>query len=728
MFTTFHGTSPHDDAAAKDAAPAGRPKRTQVHRACDWCKLMRTKCDSHRPCIGCKQAGRECVTNGQNHFRSVAAAAKYAAALCTATAAGGSRLTSLPREVERLRKRVRELEGQPASPAAAAACAGRRASLDRVSAARNFYALASLPVFLNRMSLFLESALQQPQLDLRIAAVPAPRRDFLRRAQEEHVLDLFWQTHYFSHPIVHEADFRTAFQALWADCGPDGPRPASPLVDIVLALCMQLGTSSIHHTSAQAGPPPPDPCYATPAGFQYFQRCQAAIGETVETPSLTTVQCYIFSIVYLREAGLLNRAQVMAGAAIMMAIILGLHEEPQPDGPGPQKEMARRTWWSLYILDAQLAMDVGRPSIIDSLHSTCRRPSDALEVAQSLGPHYVFDDSCTTWLGFQSQTLSLLDTIRTILATFYEKCDTLCGGGGGFDGFYADGAAREKCARFLTEQMRELAGWAKQVPDGYRMPRRAGTAFSTDRSSLDLSHDVPIHWQRQRLLLELQYHQYSLSLYRPFICFTPTPEISTPLCDSKATASLNHAITLTNIVHQALTASEALNGVNQVFYWQKSALFTMLGFAYTFPVSHSVVATRKAIDTAIAVVDMYRDILPEASRVAATARNLAENVSAIISGFRTGSGPIDITRASLTDGSGPSTPPPLTAREGFAGLASIADEPFDMHFLQKEGGDTDWGDMDALWASLEQGGAGGFESWMTLEEAFAFKGSEDETA
>ncbi|KAL1614838.1 hypothetical protein SLS56_012002 [Neofusicoccum ribis] len=644
-------------------------------------------------------AGRECVTNGQKHFRSVAAAAK---------------------EVERLLARVRELEGRPkqlSSPTAAGT--GWRASPVGPSAAPSFYTLSSLPFFLDRMSLFLEKALHlhQPQLDFAADAAPALDVGFLRRAQEEHVLGLFWQTHYFSHPILDEVEFRRAFQALWAaaDAAPDALRCASPLVDIVLALCLQLGSSSIR----TGGSPQP---LSTLAGLQYFQRCQDTMGKTAET-SMTTVQCHILSIVYLREAGLLNRAQIMTGAAIMMVIILRFYEEP-PQGnlkPQPQQELVRRAWWSVYILDAQLGIDVGHPPVIDPIYSTCRLPSDALELAQSLGPHYVFNDGCSkTWLGFHSQTISLVNTIRDVLAAFYDKCDALCSGG--VDGFYRDAAAREKCARSLTEQVKKLAGWAKQVPDAYRIPRQGGgAAFSTDRSLLDLGHDVPIHWQRQRLLLELQYHYYTLSLFRSFICFAPTPEISMPLCDSKATASLNHAITLTNMVRQALTTSDVLNGVNQVFYWQKNALFTMLGFAYTFPVSHSVVATRKAIDTAIAVVEIYRDVVPEAAAVSATAQTLAQNVSAIISAFGTGT---DAARAAPADDSGPSTSHSPTAKEGSSSAASIADEPFDLQFLQKVGEGTHWGDIDALWASLKHEGAGGVESWVPLDEAFALKESE----
>ncbi|KAI2620449.1 hypothetical protein GGR54DRAFT_601138, partial [Hypoxylon sp. NC1633] len=73
MFATLdlsYGASPQDG----DGAPSSRPKRSQVRRACDWCKLMRIKCDNHRPCSNCHHARRECGMSGENQFRSIAAA------------------------------------------------------------------------------------------------------------------------------------------------------------------------------------------------------------------------------------------------------------------------------------------------------------------------------------------------------------------------------------------------------------------------------------------------------------------------------------------------------------------------------------------------------------------------------------------------------------------------------------------------------------------------------
>ncbi|KAI0023473.1 fungal-specific transcription factor domain-containing protein [Xylariomycetidae sp. FL0641] len=540
------------------------------------------------------------------------------------------------------------------------------------------YGVTSLTFFLTRMDHFLQSVRQRAPLDMDLdksptnahtgagratSSRPVPELHpqyphqpvstvtstsynygYLTRAQESLFLDMFWQTHYFSFPVLNEGEFRSLFKTLWNQSPPGGPREASPLVDIVIALCVQLVGFIIRHDEpASAGgagdgghhqqdrPPTDDAGSPSLGGFQYYQRCQGAIDNLMDSPSIENVQCYIFSIVYLYEAGLLNRAQVVAGKAIMMAMILGLPNEPPPDLPEPQREVLRRTWWSLYIIDTKLSMETGRPPVINPSHSTCRLPSDSNEVAKWLGPHYSFDDSCPTWLGFQTQTLRLLDAVRSVRSVFHAKYDAVVGSNG-YQDFVNNASAREECACLLTEQMKELSAWTKQVPGGHRVARRDGRSFSTDRNPLEFEVDMIIHCQRQRLLLELQYHQYCMSLYQSFICFNPAPdEEPTPVSDAKAAAALAHAMTLTSMIHQTLTNTEALSGVYHVFRWQKNALFTMLGFAYTFPLRGAAPSTRKSIEMAIAVVDMYRDILPEAKSVAAVARALAEDVTTMIS-------------------------------------------------------------------------------------------------
>ena len=64
MFTTFSRSMDSqgsaDTASATKAGPTGRPKRSQVARACDSCRLNRIKCDNHQPCRNCQNKGNPC--------------------------------------------------------------------------------------------------------------------------------------------------------------------------------------------------------------------------------------------------------------------------------------------------------------------------------------------------------------------------------------------------------------------------------------------------------------------------------------------------------------------------------------------------------------------------------------------------------------------------------------------------------------------------------------------
>lgn len=491
--------------------------------------------------------------------------------------------------------------------------------------------VTSLPFLLERMGHHLRSTRQQPltdiDLDLSTCADSCSQQEinaaegyaFLIQEQEVHFLELFWQTHYFSYPILNEAQIRSEHRALWADHDPTKPRRPSPLIDIILALCIQLGSLYLDDGGG-------DSCSSL-AGLQYYRQCEEYLDQTIEGPSITTVQCYIFSVVYMYEAGLLNTAQVVAGQAIMMAMMQGLCNEPSSTEAEPQREVTRRKWWSLYILDAKLSMEVGRPPLLGPSHSTCEMPSDSNEVAQWLGPHYSFDDTCPTWLGFQTQTLGLLNAVRQVRAAFYNKYEQVVGEHG-YREFVENATAREECAAILTEQMKALDAWAEQLPSGYMLPRRDGQPYSTDRSPMDIQADIIIHCQRQRLLLELQYHQYRMSFYQPFITFAATSMVSSPLSDTKATAALNHAMTFTDLVHQAHTTSMVLGGVHHVLRWQVHALFIMMAFVYAFPLSSSIPVARRAVDLAIAVIEGYGSGMPRARRVAAIARALGEDMDA----------------------------------------------------------------------------------------------------
>ncbi|KAI1812300.1 fungal-specific transcription factor domain-containing protein [Poronia punctata] len=746
MFATLdlkQGISPRTGNRDDGGTTSTRPRRNVVRRACDWCKLIRIKCDSHRPCSNCQQAGRECGMTGGKQFRSITEAVK---------------------EIDTLRAQVREYENNKKQMEAKSECTSptslsRTASLfesqanTRPSPSRNgvrldsvLYGVASLPFFLNRMRDCILNARQQPHTDLDISACAGSSRsppeitqtylhkNFLPPAQEIHFLDLFWQSHYFSFPVLNEAHFRKEFKSLADDSNPGALRTPSPLVDIVLALCIQLGNFRLRQTSEPQGSDDGSmPEYPSLAGFQYYQRCQDTLDQMIDDPSITTVHCYIYSILYLWEAGLLKRAQILTGKAIMTSMMLGLHNEPSSMELEPLQEVARRTWWSVYILDAKISIEMGQPPMIDHSLPTCRLPSDLPDTARWLAPHYPYDENCPTWLGFQTQTLRLLDAVRVARSEFYAKYDSVVGENG-YNDFAQKGSVREECARVLTDQMKALDMWTQQVPKGYYVLRKDdGRPFLTDCAPIDLSpnRNVLIHCQRQRLLLELQYHYYCMCLYRPFICFSSTCEEPTPMSDSKAHASLNHAMALTAMIHSGLTTSAALFGLYDVFRWQKDAFFTIIGFAYTFPVSHSTSGIYKNIETAITNLGLFCDTLPEAGPLVTKARHLADDVDTVISGFYSSSSwsssyapsasrtppnqqlppqglsnPLDLPISSAQDM--PIPPPPMTSP-----LAN--GELLDIDFmLEPTGMPGNWDAMDELWGKLDPESGTHVDPWSTV--------------
>ncbi|KAI9166309.1 Patulin cluster transcription factor patL [Paramyrothecium foliicola] len=700
MFATLDlkaasSTGPEAGVACATTQPPARPKRSQVRRACDWCKLMRIRCENERPCYNCRQARRECGTSRQNQFRSLAAAVK---------------------EVETLRAQLRQLGNLPnqseapkndapasTSPAMAVSSPGppspspeqtmTEQQQPSITNSRttpgfthrpvsNLRGTTSLSFLLDRMQQYLQTNRTQLGVDVLAcsACPPSPSRltmdsssaNFLSPDHELQALSLFWRSHYFSFPIFNEGQLRNEFRALFANSGPGRSRGASPLLDIILALCIQLASSSVLASNDGDYHDP----YPSLAGFQYYRRCQEALNYMIETPDLVTVRCYIFSIVYLYEAGLLNRAQVTASKAVLTATMLGLSQEPSTTESEPEKELSRRTWWALYTLDGKLSMETGRPSIIPASSSTCQLPTDSTEFAEWFAPHYQHDPACPPWLGFQTQTLRLVQVVRTIRSTFEARFNEVVGDAG-FDAFISDGTVREECARCLSEEMKDVDAWVEQVPKGYQVARKEGHAFSRGRFTLDLAPNpnILIHCQRQRLLLELQYHHLCMSLYQFFICFSASSDISTPLADSNASAALYHAVALTSMMHQALTTSEALGDTYHIYRFQKHALFIMLAYAYTFPLSHAKNTTQKSIELAIAVIDMYRPAISEAGSIATMARALVHDLSTVTKSFHAGSSwttpPLLPNTGSNSDTSSPGLAPGTLATGGPAVLAQF---------------------------------------------------------
>lgn len=153
-------------------------------------------------------------------------------------------------------------------------------------------------------------------------------------------------------PIVDEREFR----AKYARRDPlEQKSPWLALLNMVLTMG-SLATS--------------EPDEKTHSVF-YARAYQHLSLESFGTGDLETVQALgLLGGWYCHYLNQPNMANVIMGAALRMAIAMGLHREPvhhTKDRPGSGghvlQESKRRVWWSLFCLDSWASFTLGRPSL-----------------------------------------------------------------------------------------------------------------------------------------------------------------------------------------------------------------------------------------------------------------------------------------------------------------------------------------------------------------------------
>ncbi|EFX03879.1 fungal specific transcription factor domain containing protein [Grosmannia clavigera kw1407] len=638
-----------------------RRMRKQVTRACDFCRARRIGCDSSQPCKACRQRGLACTTTGEE---------------------GSPRsLPAAQREIEQLLRKVKDLEAevadlkqrQPASQLQAVIgdsrsqshslspskpCSRPRPQWEGIHVATSgsdqasYYGPSSSYYLVSRMGGYLGKMLKQPYtekslqprstradiyqnspavIDEGAAKQGEPQNPrhvhtgALSRAQEESVLRLFWEGYHCTMPIVDETAFRTSYASLWEPSR--SVRRPCPLVDCIIALCLQNGyayipkpisrqaSAGIDNTDDDSREAVDD---AAVAGRWYFLRAQSGLTADLESPSLETVQCYIFMISYLCCASFQNMCHVVSAQAVRTAHILGLHLDPSSDLPHGERERRRRIWWVLWSFDAKVSTKHGRPLVIDQADVTAALPSDDCEAAAyngstlgmcgplaGGGPGGASGDA-VTWLTYARQNQKLHLVMTDIHQALFFRCGEVvheralaC--------IYHDPAALEDSAGFLAARLPQMRDWASAVPSTLRTRRRrGGQPYSTDRSPLDLDDALaPVWLQRQAVSLELTYHALVVQLTRAFITFYKHPGTYTPAVDRLAATCADHAVAFTHLMHQAVTETDLMAGWSEYFSLQWSASLVMVAFVLAYPVHAATPRARAALEKAVAVFVVF---------------------------------------------------------------------------------------------------------------------------
>lgn len=456
----------------------------------------------------------------------------------------------------------------------------------------------------------------------------------LTMPQEERFLNLLWQSFHCVYPVLSELKFQQYYASLWSSSTSDGTatRKPSALVDILLAVCMQYSSTFSIFGDHQDGDSEGglQAVNANIASRAYYQRAQRLLQSELENPSIVSVQSHIYSIIYLYNTSMLNTAYINLGVTLGIAHTLRLHICPMDGISSEQQELRRRIWWTLYRIDSQLSMTLGRPPLIQLSHVSCGLPRDDREHARLSGTVLLTNHEDISWLSFHNQCAKLIFLAQGVQAAFQRKCSQLLNGDKAKD-IYDDPRLLEALAEFLGREMTAIHDWAQNVPQSLCNARKgAGEPFSTNRAALSISSFCPLWLQHQRLLLELHYHHLLISLFRPFIRFPPMSSSITPQTDGYNISCLNHAMAITSILNQVLSETDLLRGWSPIFQYQWDAILCTLGFVLSNSLCPPTPSARKSLQTAISTLDLASDHFTAARHAAEVVREVSCQVDRLI--------------------------------------------------------------------------------------------------
>ncbi|KAH6644189.1 fungal-specific transcription factor domain-containing protein [Boeremia exigua] len=631
MFTTLTSDMNVIDIRSQKSRSTAQSKRAQVARACNYCRTNRIKCDEDLPCTQCRQRGLSCDSSSK-------------------TAAVSVSLPAASRKNQRLKERIKELEGQLkqkspensgdgntaivlASQAQAPDTNKFRESSPRSESgptriadrdqvfgpARDGPSPLSLTYLVKRLLRHLCENLDRSSLDFTVPQVVEPMSNSalftpsetlhaLSRTEEELFLYPLWESFHPIYPVLSYEDFHHHYNGLWISPPEDQPRSPSALVDSLLAVCTQYSSTFMHDDSGRLQDYP-----VTRVGYPYYFRSQSLLAKELESPSITTVQAFVYCIIYLYNSSLLNTAYHTLGMAVRVLHTLHLDSLSQVSTTFDQQDQHARIFWTLYRLDMAISMSLDRPFLVRLEDVPYSLPEKA-----DNNPHIISSPFLRTsanleinWMSFHMYRVRLAATFHGITSDLQKRLVKIRQGSKSFD-IHDEPAALEDLAMTLEQESDAMNDWVKSVPELLKVRRHADSEpLSTDRVSLNLDSTSPIWLQRQQLILELTYHDNQLSIHRPFLRISLKTSSFQPHTDRMGLKALSHALAITDIL-QALSGTEILRGWLPLVRLQWNAVLCILCFVIGNPICPFTAAARKGLQAATQFFENVGNYFPSA--------------------------------------------------------------------------------------------------------------------
>ena len=462
-----------------------------------------------------------------------------------------------------------------------------------------------------------------------------PSNEPLSIDQQSYFLRLFWEAYHRIIQVPSELDFRALYDTLWQD-GAQERQIQGALVDCMTALGMQYGhgadlVSRVIGLRETARRVVDDVSWA---GLEYFSRCRDYVTRSTDV-GLVGMQCYALMALYLLNASDFNTAYGMLGTAIRNAHSINLHREPDEQVAADQKDTHRRVWWLLFTLDIRCSLQLRKPVAVQPSVITCALPSNDLS-------------GSTYFTHAVKLAIALSDIDR--LASTIDMCSEA-----------SNIMVLEHRAAALCSALPELEHWRTELPSELLNPRRElqnnpTESMSTAESPLVFGFGVPPWLHRQRVLLEVHYHNAYIMLQRPFICFPRDlnlGQIHQPQTDQHTRSALQHAIVMAVIIHGVCSNTDALLGCPEVLQPLWNATVTIFAFILANPLCQRSPGARRIVAKVSTVFEAFANNDPLAARANEATRVLSSRLDEILAKLgevSKGSKNINIFGTAVADG------------------------------------------------------------------------------
>ena len=436
--------------------------------------------------------------------------------------------------------------------------------------------------------------------------------DPLSTDQRAYFLRLFWEAY---HPLLHIpglSDFRNLYNSLWQETA-EKEEAQGALVDCMTALGMQYGhgadlASRILELRVTSRRVTSDMSWA---GFEYFRRCRDYMTLNADM-SITVMQCYALMALYLLNASDFRSAYSILGVAVRNAHGMNLHREPDERTPPEQSDLHRHVWWLLFTLDIRCSLQIRRPVAVQASVITCALPGD--------------DEKGAGYFTHAAKLAIALDHIDRVTSTF-DMCSEA-----------SNIAVLEHRAATLSSALPHLERWRSELPPNMLSLRREqesspSQSMSTAESPLLLELGVPTSLHRQRVLLEVHYHNAYIMLQRPFICFPRDfnlGHIHQPQTDQHTRSALQHAIVMAIIIHGVCSNSDALLGWPEVLQPLYNATVTIFAFILANPLCSRAPGARLTIKKILNVFEAFATTDALAARAKEVVISLSSRLDEIL--------------------------------------------------------------------------------------------------